>query len=121
MTSREAIDEYLGASGSRVVSEEDIPLLRRYAQMQGASYCKHACNACEGACPGDVAIPDVMRTRMYALDYGDQRMARDEYSMIVRNAAACLSCTARPCAGACPHGLKIDSLTAPTHRLLSGP
>jgi predicted aldo/keto reductase-like oxidoreductase len=120
MTSREAIDEYLGASGSRAVSDEDLPLLRRYAQMQGASYCKHACNACEGACPADVAIPDVMRTRMYAVDYGDLRMARDEYSMIVRNAAACLSCTARPCADACPHGLKIASLTAPTHRLLSG-
>jgi uncharacterized protein len=120
MTSREAIDEYLGASGSRAVSDEDLPLLRRYAQMQGASYCKHACNACEGACPADVAIPDVMRTRMYAVDYGDLRMARDEYSMIVRNAAVCLSCTARPCAEACPHGLKIASLTAPTHRLLSG-
>jgi predicted aldo/keto reductase-like oxidoreductase len=120
MTSREAIDEYLGGSGSHVVSEEDLPLLRRYAQMQGASYCKHACNACEGACPADVAIPDVMRTRMYALDYGELRMARDEYSMIVGNAAACLSCTAKPCANACPHGLKIDSLTVPTHHLLSG-
>ena len=102
------------------MSEEDLSLLWRYAQMQGASYCKHACNACEGACPADVAIPDVMRTRMYALDYGDLRMARDEYSMIVGNAAACLSCTAKPCANACPHGLKIDTLIAPTHRLLSG-
>jgi uncharacterized protein len=120
MTSREAIDEYLGASGSRTVGEENLPLLRRYAHMQGASYCKHACNACEGACPADVGIADVMRTRMYALDYGDLRMAREEYSMIVRDATACLSCTARPCADACPHGLKIDSLTAPTHRLLTG-
>jgi uncharacterized protein len=120
MTSREAIDEYLGASGSRAVGKEDLPLLRQYAQMRGASYCKHACNACESACPADVAIADVMRTRMYALDYGDLRMARDEYSMIVPNAEACLSCTAKPCSNACPHGLKIDSLTAPTHRLLSG-
>ena len=119
MTSRETIDEYLGASGSRTVSVEDLPLLQRYARMHGASYCKHACNACEGACPAHVAIPDVMRTRMYAVDYGDLRMARDEYLMIDRNAQACLSCTAKPCASACPHGLKIDSLTAPTHRLLS--
>jgi hypothetical protein len=56
---------------------------------------------------------------MYAVDYGDLRMARDEYAMIARNAQACLSCSAKPCAGACPHGLKIDGLTAPTHRLLS--
>jgi uncharacterized protein len=119
MTSGKTIDEYLGASGSRLVHEQDPPLLKRYAHMQGASYCKHACNACEGVCPASVAIADVMRTRMYALDYGDLRMARDEYLTIVHNAEACLSCTAKPCAGACPHGLEIGSLTAPTHRLLS--
>jgi hypothetical protein len=39
--------------------------------------------------------------------------------MLAHNAAACLSCTAKPCAGACPHGLKIDALTAPTHQILA--
>jgi predicted aldo/keto reductase-like oxidoreductase len=119
MTTRELIDEYLGASGSRAIAEQDLPLLERYARINGASYCKHACNACEGACPAEVAIADVMRTRMYAVDYGHLRMARDEYAMIPRNAEACLSCSAKPCADACPHGLKIDALTAPTHRLLA--
>src|SRR5579864_1769715 len=119
MNSRDLIDEYLGASGSRVVREEDLPLLGRYARLNGASYCKHACNACEGACPAGVAISDVMRTRMYAVDYGDMRMARDEYATIATNAQACLTCTAKPCANACPHGLKIDALTTPTHRFLS--
>jgi uncharacterized protein len=119
MTSREAIDEYLGASGSATVAAEDLPLLERYALVNGSSYCKHACNACEGACPAEVAIADVLRTRMYAIDYGDLRMARDEYAMIAHNAEACLSCSAKPCAGACPHGLKIDALTAPAHRLLT--
>ncbi len=120
MTSRDLIDEYLGASGGRSVHAEDLPLLQRYARVNGASYCRHACSACEDACPAGVAIADVMRTRMYALDYKDPRMARAEYAMINRNAAACLSCSAKPCAGACPHGLKIDALTAPTHRLLTG-
>ena len=119
MTSRESIDEYLGASGARTVNSEDLRLLERYARINGTSYCKHACDACESACPAGVAIADVMRTRMYAVDYGDLRMARDEYSMIAHNAEACLSCSAKPCAGACPHGLKIDMLTAPTHSLLS--
>jgi hypothetical protein len=119
MTSRESIDEYLGASGSRTVDAEDLPLLERYARFNGTSYCKHACDECESACPAGVAISDVMRTRMYAVDYGDLRMARDEYAIIAHNAEACLSCSAKPCAGACPHGLKIDLLTAPTHRLLS--
>jgi hypothetical protein len=120
MTNSESIDEYLGASGSRTVGAEDLPLLERYARINGTSYCKHACDACEGACPAGVAIADVMRTRMYAVDYGDLRMARDEYAMIAHNADACLSCSAKPCAGACPHGLKIDVLTASTHQLLTG-
>lgn len=119
MTSREMIDEYLGASGSRNVREEDLPLLDRYARVNGRSYCRPACNACESSCPAAVAISDVMRTRMYAVDYGDLRMAREAYAMIAANAQACLSCTGKPCANACPHGLAIDALTAPTHRLLS--
>ena len=88
MTSRESIDEYLGASGSRTVGADDLPLLERYARINGTSYCKHACDECEGACPAGVAISEVMRTRMYAVDYGDLRMAKDEYAMIGRNAAS---------------------------------
>jgi uncharacterized protein len=119
MTSKEMIDEYLGASGWQGTAVGDLRLLRRYAQINGASYCRQACSACEDSCPNEVPIADVMRTRMYAKDYGDLRFARAEYSLLERNAEACLTCTAKPCAGACPYGLAIDELTAPTHRLLS--
>jgi uncharacterized protein len=118
MTTREAINEFVAASGYRSVHSEDLPLLQRYARINGASYCRHACSACEDSCPAGVAVADVMRTRMYAVDYRDLRMARAEYAMIEHNAAACLSCRAKPCAAACPHGLKLADLTAPTHRLL---
>jgi len=119
MTSKEMIDEYLGASGWRSTASGDLRLLRRYAAMNGTSYCRHSCSACEGSCPNDVPIADIMRTRMYAKDYNDMRLARAEYSLLATNASACLSCTAKTCAGACPHGLPIDALTAPTHRLLT--
>jgi aryl-alcohol dehydrogenase-like predicted oxidoreductase/NAD-dependent dihydropyrimidine dehydrogenase PreA subunit len=118
MTSAGLIDEYLGASGARSAGARDLPLLERYARANGTSYCRHACDACESACPYGVAIADVMRTRMYAVDYRDLRLARGEYAMLARNAAPCLTCTAKPCAGACPHGVAIDALTAPTHALL---
>ena len=119
MTSKEMIDEYLGASGWQGNAVGDLRLLRRYAQINGTSYCRQACSACEDSCPNQVPIADVMRTRMYAKDYGDLRFARAEYSLLERTAEACLTCTAKPCAGACPYGLAIDTLTAPTHRLLS--
>ena len=119
MNSEERIDEYLGASGTRGVTSEDLALLERYAVLNGATYCRHACAECEGACPYGVPIPDVMRTRMYATDYGDPRFAREEYAKLDVNASACLGCTGQPCAGACPHGLAVDALSAPTHRMLA--
>src|SRR5438093_4184152 len=116
MTSPDRVDEYLGASGWRSAAHDDLPLLQRYAEMQGTSYCRHACNDCEGACPYGVPIADVLRTRMYVQDYGDMRLARSEYALLGAGASACLTCTAQPCAGACTHGLPITTLIAPMHR-----
>jgi len=119
MTSREAIDEYLGASGWQAAASEDLPLLRRYARVNGGSSCRHGCQACLSACPHGVAIGEVLRTRMYAVDYGDLRLARSEYAMLPAGAAPCLSCAATPCQGACSHGVPIARLLAPTHRMLT--
>jgi len=119
MTSEENIDEYLGASGANAVSAEDRRLLDQYAHLNGANYCKHACNLCEGACPYGVPIADVLRTRMYATDYQDVAFARSEYALLASNASACLSCDGKPCQDACPGGIDIDKLCAPTHRMLA--
>ena len=119
MTGIEQIDEYLGASGSQTVGFNDVELLREYAHLNGATYCKHACNKCEGACPFGVPVADVLRTRMYATDYKDVAFAKAEYGMLAGDASPCLSCSGEPCAGACPHGLNIAELCAPTHRMLA--
>ena len=118
MTSADQIDEYLGASGASTVSAEGRKLLDQYANLNGANYCKHACNLCSGACPYGVPISDVLRTRMYATDYQDVEFARDEYALLETNASACLSCSGAPCQSACPNGIEIDKLCAPTHRML---
>jgi len=119
MTSAAIIDEYLSASGWRATAAEDLPLLQRYIGLNGKSYCRHGCDACADACPFGVAISDVMRSRMYAVDYGDLRLARDEYATVNANAQACIDCGARPCAGACPHGIAIDSILGPAHAMLT--
>lgn len=120
MTSREGIAEYLGASGWQSTAGEDLSLLKRYARMNGASYCRHGCQDCLSACPYGVPIGEVLRARMYAVDYGDPALAKSEYAMLPAGAAPCLSCAAQPCQGACPHGLSIERLLAPTHRMLTG-
>jgi uncharacterized protein len=119
MTNPGEIDEYLGGSGAPPAASEGLPLLQRYVRMNGASQCRYGCSECLSACPNDVPIGDVMRSRMYAVDYGDPALARREYALLSAGAFACLSCAAQPCRGACPHGVPIERLLAPTHRLLT--
>ena len=119
MTGAGVIKEYLGASGWTTAARGDFELLKGYAAMNGASYCRHACNDCEGACPYGVPIADVLRTRMYARDYQDEKLARSEYALLGRGAEACLTCPTQACAGSCTHGLPVEKLLAPTHRMLS--
>ena len=114
-----AVDEYLGASGARATAAADIPLLQRYEQLNGASQCRQGCGICESSCPYGVEIGEVLRTRMYAVDYGDLRFARDEYALLAKGAEACLTCSAKPCANACVYGLRPDALLAPVHRALT--
>ena len=119
MTSETQIDEYLGASGASRVSTHDLELLHRYAQLNGTTYCRQACNDCAGACPYGVPIADVLRTRMYATAYQDVLFARLEYAELAVNAAACVTCSGAPCQDACSHGLNVAELCAPTHRMLA--
>ncbi len=119
MTNKANIDEYLGASGQTSVSSADFKLLEQYARMTDMTYCRHACNDCDGACPYNVPIADTLRTRMYAVDYGDLEFAQSEYKLLASNAEACLSCDGSPCQNACTHGIDIARLCGPTHVMLS--
>ncbi|MBT7371544.1 MAG: hypothetical protein HN816_12900 [Gammaproteobacteria bacterium] len=119
MRNRDEVDEYLGASGSSAVSRVDMELLQQYARQTEASYCRNVCNDCEGSCPYDVPIPDILRMHMYATDYGDYSVARNEYARLEHNASACLSCDGSPCQDACTFNIPVADLCGPTHQLLS--
>ncbi|MFT7688399.1 MAG: putative aldo/keto reductase-like oxidoreductase [Candidatus Azotimanducaceae bacterium] len=119
MTSKAKIDEYIKASGVRDLSKIDFDLLEQYARMNDMTYCRHACNDCEGACPYNVQIADTLRTRMYATDYQNLNFAKHEYAQLEINASACLSCDGKPCQNACTHGINISQLCGPTHLMLS--
>ena len=111
MTSSADIEEYVAASGSGPVGAADLRLLARYADLQGSRYCRHACNACEKSCPTGVEISEVLRTRMYDVDYRDPVLARADYAALGAGARACLSCDGTPCLNACPHGIRIPAFT----------
>ncbi len=118
MKSPEMIDEYLGASGSTRVSGADFSLLAAYEGLNGGTQCRYGCGTCLSACPEQVPIDEVLRTRMYAEDYADVELAREDYAKLGSGAAACDGCAHQSCLGACPHGIDIGALTARTHRVL---
>jgi predicted aldo/keto reductase-like oxidoreductase len=112
MNSPREIDEYVSASGDPRLSQADLYLLGLYAQMHAASYCQHGCRRCADSCPEAVPIAEVLRTRMYAVDYGDPTLARMDYRNLAGAAAApCLRCAHRACLSACPNGVPIAQLT----------
>ncbi len=121
MSDRRQIDEYLGASGWQPPNRTDERLLERYEARNGATQCRYGCGDCLSACPVGVPISDVLRTRMYAEDYGNLTFARSEYAALGAGASACLECAHRACTGACPHGLDIPELTTRAHRAIASP
>jgi len=108
------VDEYVAASGSVTTSEYDRQLLERYAYMRAGQYCLPGCNACATSCPQNVEIAEVLRTRMYDVDYGDRGLAKAEYAALGEGAAACADCTTQQCLGACPIGVPIAKFTTET-------
>jgi predicted aldo/keto reductase-like oxidoreductase len=111
MTSAERIDEYVTAAELPEIRSEHGALLERYAALQTERYCRPGCDRCEGACPEQVAIAEVLRTRMYAVDYRDPALAVEDYAKLGAGASACLSCAHQACLGACPYSLPIPELT----------
>ena len=111
MTSKAEVDEYLMASGDAPLRKSDLDLLERYAQLQMARYCQSGCRACEGSCPEQVPIAEVLRTRMYDVDYRRPELARSEYAALPADARSCLTCVHQSCMNSCPQRIPIAQFT----------
>lgn len=116
MHDRDQLDEYLGASGWLAPKVADISLLSTYEELHGDTQCRYGCSACAESCPAAVPISDVLRARMYAVDYENPTQGRNAYADLGRAAQACVSCAERSCH--CPYGVRISELTDQAHRLL---
>jgi predicted aldo/keto reductase-like oxidoreductase len=84
--------------------------------------CPIPCPApCVDACPAEVAIPDVLRHRMYYEHFGLQKQALLEYAALppAQQAYSCLDCTSQACVRACPEGRPVKVLTRGAHAMLT--
>jgi aryl-alcohol dehydrogenase-like predicted oxidoreductase len=118
MTSFDQIREAVAAVGAGLSSAE-VAMLRRYSEVMYDQYCRF-CATCEGSCPGQVAVADVMRYTMYFKYYGREKEAMRLYHELPEQAAAgsCRDCSG-PCDGACPFGRQVRAGLVDAHQYLS--
>lgn len=112
------IDEYLHASG-QALAQKDVALLEKYDEQIAKIYCRPGCGECLDSCPADVPVDDILRYRMYAESYGQERDAMRAYAKVdpAQTAANCATCPA-PCEPACPYEIPIRQRLVEAHRLL---
>ena len=119
MTSNSLIDELTSISNNKFTDHKSFSLLKQYYRLNQESICPPGCGACKNSCPNDVQISDVMRSKMYALDYKNPDKALRSYAAIENNASACLSCSGKPCLSSCDYNLDIKKLNTSSHKMLS--
>jgi aryl-alcohol dehydrogenase-like predicted oxidoreductase len=118
MTSFDRVAEAVAAVGS-APSAAEVAMLRRYATEMYDRYCRF-CATCEGSCPHQVAVAEVMRYDMYFRYYGREKEAMRLYSRLpaAATAAPCRDCSGH-CDGACPFGRAVRAGLVAAHEQLS--
>ncbi len=115
-------DEYLAVSGTTRLTPQDKRHLQILEAEISTKYCRPGCDACNGTCPFDVPVWDVLRYKMYFENYGEQKYAMTKYRQIPapQNASACTNCSA-PCESSCRYRLPVRERLMEAHAQLSFP
>ncbi|MFC2142122.1 aldo/keto reductase [Acidobacteriota bacterium] len=110
----EELETLVKLSGQKLTTAE-APLLAGYGDTLGRFYCRHACGACETACPHAVPVNTIMRYNHYFEAQGREKYAMAKYAEMPRSKAdRCGGCSG-VCESLCPHGVPVRSLLAAAH------
>ena len=101
------LEECVAGSG-KPLGMEDQRLLREYAALFGAGSCRIGCGDCLDSCPRGVAIPTLLRYRIYHDVHRARQSAKKAYAALPEGTkpTGCAACAA-PCARACGYGVDI--------------
>ena len=106
------------AAISRKFTDVHQRLLESYAAAATSDYCR-MCETCVPSCPQGVAIPQILRYRMYYKNYDHREDAREYYAALSseQRAPACTDCGI--CEQTCPNSLAIRQKIREAHTLLA--
>jgi len=112
------VDKVIPLSGTKLTRPEE-QMLHQIGLSLDNQYCRHGCAVCLGTCPDQVPVSTIMRYAYYYQGQGREKYAMSKYSALEgRGASPCLDCQGQ-CAGACPHGLDIQTSLLQVHDLLT--
>jgi predicted aldo/keto reductase-like oxidoreductase len=112
------VDKVVPLSGTPLTIPEE-QMLQGLELALGGQYCRHGCFECVASCPSQVPVSTIMRYAYYYQGQGREKYAMAKYATLQGpSASQCLDC-AGPCAGACPHGLDIQTSLVQVHDLLT--
>jgi predicted aldo/keto reductase-like oxidoreductase len=109
---------FVALSGQTLTST-DGPMLASYEQLLGSFYCRHACGACEPACPHQVPVNTISRYGHYFDVQSREKEAIRRYAALKRTKAdVCIECEGL-CETACPHHVRVRTLLTRAHENLT--
>ncbi len=110
VTTFEQLTEDLAVMGMALTSREE-KALRRYGKSLEGTYCRGVtgCTGCREQCPYGVAVHEINRCLGYAVGYGDERLAWENYRALpagtgVERCGDCSECVVK-----CVHGLNLTA------------
>ena len=102
----EHLEQDFSVVGNLAYTEEEKAFLADKSFAAQAEFCQQ-CGECREACPRQVEVPSLMRSHMYALQYGNTDMARTMLAGIPagKGLEACRSCDS--CSVACRNSVQV--------------
>ena len=111
------VESFLALSGTRL-DRADKSKLTLYREGCSALYCRHACGACESACPSRVPVNTIMRYNHYFEAQGRQKHAMQKYAQLPTAKADQCSTCAGHCEKSCPYHVPVQGLLTLAHQQL---
>ena len=110
----EFTETYSGAG--KKMRDKDVQALKEMTREADQTACR-MCGKCQGQCPRQIPISDILRFERYAMDDNDWNKARKLYAALPTQGNSCIGC--ETCMQACPLNMRIPDKISRAHAMLA--